>query len=181
MIGLKRGTVVLLPHQTMWEKEAEKAILLLKSLLKDIVVDIQHVGSTAIQNISAKPIIDIVVGVRNLENVKPYIERLEQEEIIFRNQDVAGQLLFVIGDFAKDTRTYHIHIVEWNSTAWNDYINFRDYLNTFPEQAKKYDSLKKQLAVKFSNNRADYTDGKQELIDRLLQKARYWRMEQRPE
>ena len=175
MLGLKRGTVELLPHQIMWEKEAEKVILLLKSLLKAIAVDIQHVGSTAIQGISAKPIIDIAIGVRDLEDIEPYIELLEQEGIIFRNKDVQGQLLFVMGDFEKDTRTHHIHVVEWNSTAWNDYINFRDYLNTFPEQAEKYDTLKKQLAVKFANNRESYTNGKQELIDSLLQEARCWR------
>ena len=175
MIGLKRGTVELVPHQLMWEEVAEETILLLKSLLNDVAIDIQHVGSTAIHNICAKPIIDIAVGVNTLDSIKPYIGLLEENGIIFRKEDVKEQLLFVIGDFEKDFRTHHIHVVEWNSTAWNNYINFRNYLNAFPEYAKEYDELKKKLAVEFSDNRGSYTAGKQELIDRMLKQALLWR------
>lgn len=175
MLGLKRGTVELLPHQMIWEQAAADTISLLKSLLGDFAIDIQHIGSTAIRSIYAKPIIDIAVGVSSLNGIKPYIGLLEQNGIIFRNEDVKGQFLFVIGDFEKDTRTHHIHIVEWNSIAWNNYINFRDYLNTFPDQAEKYDALKKELAVKFSNDRIKYTEGKQKLIDKLLKQAYFWR------
>ena len=129
MIGLKRGTVELLPHQSQWKDEAAKTVMLLKSVLNDTAIDIQHVGSTSIDNISAKPIIDIAVGVPTLDSIKPYIETLSKNGIIFRKEYVKEQLLFVIGDFEKDTRTHHIHVVEWNGKAWNNYINFRDYLN----------------------------------------------------
>lgn len=176
MLGLKRGTVELLPHYIIWEQVAADTISLLKSLLGDVSMDIQHIGSTAIRSIYAKPIIDIAVGVSSLDSIKPYIELLYQNGIIFRNEDVKGQFLFVIGDFEKDTRTHHIHIVEWNSIAWNNYINFRDYLNTFPAQAEKYNALKKELAVKFANDRIKYTEGKQKLIDKLLKQAYFWRM-----
>lgn len=175
-LGLKRGTVEFFPHQMIWEKTAKNTITLLKSLLDDIAIDIQHVGSTAISNICAKPIIDIVVGVNELDAIKLHIGLLEQNGIVFRNEDVKGQLLFVIGDFDKDIRTHHIHIVQWNSTAWNNYINFRDYLNAFPEQAEKYDTLKKNLAIKYADNRGSYTEGKKELIEILLKEAYLWRM-----
>ena len=132
MLGLKRGTVELIPHQTVWEEDAAKTILLLKSILNDAAIDIQHVGSTAIKNICAKPIIDIAVGVNSFNSIKPYIGLLEENGIIFRKEDVERQLLFVIGDFEKDIRTHHIHFVEWDSAEWNNYINFRDYLNAFP-------------------------------------------------
>ena len=132
MLGLKRGTVELIPHQTVWEEDAAKTILLLKSILNDAAIDIQHVGSTAIKNICAKPIIDIAVGVNSFNSIKPYIGLLEENGIIFRKEDVERQLLFVIGDFEKDIRTHYIHFVEWDSAEWNNYINFRDYLNAFP-------------------------------------------------
>lgn len=178
MIGLQRGTVELLPHQMIWEETAAKTIELLKSLLKDVAVDVQHVGSTAIRNICAKPIIDIAVGVNDLDSIKPCIGLLEENGIIFRKEDVKEQLLFVIGDFEKEFRTHHIHVVEWNSVAWNNYINFRDYLNSFPECAKEYDALKRKLAADFANNRGSYTAGKQELIDKLLKQAHLWRMKE---
>ncbi len=176
MIGLKRGTVELLPHDPQWKNAANETIILLKSLLQDVAIDIQHVGSTAIQNISAKPIIDIAVGVNTLDSIKPYIELLKNNGIIFRKEDVKEQLLFVIGDFEKEFRTHHIHVVEWNSIAWNNYINFRDYLNAFPEYAKEYDDLKKKLALEFANNRGNYTAGKQEFIDRILKQAHLWKV-----
>lgn len=83
-------------------------------MIPDVVIDAQHIGSTAITSIQAKPIIDIVVGVRSLSEIKSKIEQLQEKEIIFRGEDVKGQLLFVMGDFEKDTRTHHIHVVEWN-------------------------------------------------------------------
>ena len=176
MLGLKRGTVDLLPHNPLWEDIAAETIKLLKSLLNDVAVDIQHVGSTSIRNICAKPIIDIAVGVNMLDSIKPYIELLKKNGIIFRKEDVKEQLLFVIGDFEKEFRTHHIHVVEWNSIAWNNYINFRDYLNAFPEYAKEYDDLKKKLALEFADNRGNYTAGKQEFIDRILKQAHLWKV-----
>lgn len=172
-LGLIRGTVNLLPHEEQWDKTAKETILALKSLLGNVAIDIQHIGSTAINGIYAKPIIDIAVAVDSLDSIKPYIDLLEQNGIIFRNEDVCGQLLFVIGD--DETRTHHIHIVIWNSAVWQNYINFRDYLNTFPEQAKKYESLKLKLASKFADNRQSYTVGKQELIETILTQAQFWR------
>ncbi|MBE6738286.1 MAG: GrpB family protein [Ruminococcaceae bacterium] len=177
MLGLKRDTVKLLPHQKQWSKTAKDTILKLKALLGSVAIDIQHIGSTAIHGIYSKPIIDIAVGVDNLESINPYIDLLEQNGIMFRNEDVPGQLLFVIGDDKCDIITHHIHIVIWNSTAWHNYINFRDYLNAFPAQAKVYELVKKELALKFAGDRQSYTAGKQELIDTILKQAQLWRDE----
>lgn len=176
MLGLKRDTVELIPHQTIWEEDAAKTILLLKSILNDVAIDIQHVGSTAIKNICAKPIIDIAVGIKSLSSIKPYIGLLEEEGIIFRKEDVARQLLFVIGDFEKDIRTHHIHFVEWDSVEWNNYIYFRDYLNAFPKYAKEYEDLKKTLASEFFDDRGSYTAGKEEFIKRILEQSYLWRI-----
>jgi len=174
MLGLKRGTVQLLEHQECWHQLAAEATTQIKEILGDVAIDIQHVGSTAICGIHAKPIIDIAVGVHNVDDVKPYIDVLQHAGIVFRKQDVEGQILFVMGDFPNDFRTHHIHVVRWNSTDWNHYINFRDYLNAFPEKAALYDALKCSLAEQFSENRGNYTSGKQQLIDQLLLEADAW-------
>ncbi len=166
---------MLAPHQEEWTQNAERTIETLKRLLEPVAVDIQHIGSTAILSIHAKPIIDLVVGVRNLGDILPYVELLKQHDIVFRGEDVAGQLLFVMGDFEKDTRTHHIHVVRWNEAEWNNYVNFRDYLNRYPDKAMQYDAYKKKLAAQFADDRGSYTTGKQELIDRLLKEAHAWR------
>ena len=87
MNGLARGTVKLVPHQREWDKNAALTIKTLKHLLGDTAIDIQHIGSTAIASISAKPIIDIAVGVGNLQDMMPYVERLGQNGIIFDGED----------------------------------------------------------------------------------------------
>lgn len=177
-IGLKRGTVALLPHQMAWERNAENTIKTLKELLGEAAVDIQHVGSTAILAIHAKPIIDIAVGIREMEDIVPYIDLLAQHDIIDRGEDVSGQRLFVMGDFENDTRTHHIHVVKYKSTEWRHYINFRDYLNAYPEKAMLYDACKQNLAQQFADDRGHYTEGKQELITQLLKEADVWKRRQ---
>ncbi len=142
-------------------------------------MDIQHVGSTAVPSIHAKPILDMVVGVHQLEDILSCKDLLEQNGFIFCGEDVEGQILFVRGDFEKDVRTHHIHVVEWNGSAWKNYINFRDYLNAFPEKARMYDTCKQTLASRFPDDRNRYTAGKQELIDCLLAEAALWRAEQK--
>ncbi len=174
-IGLKRGTVYLENHSTEWDAEAARTIQVLKSIFQDDAVDIQHVGSTSVKTIPAKPIIDIVVGVSELKTVLLKKDQLESESIIFRFEENPGQMLFVMGDFENDTRTHHIHVVKYGSRQWNDYLNFRDYLNTSTQAAESYASLKAALARKYPTNRIAYTEGKSRLIEVLLNEARQWR------
>lgn len=111
-LGLKRGTVQLEPHDKQWDEIAVQTIKTLKSILGDDVIDIQHIGSTAIPTIKAKPIIDIAVGVTDFDKVMLHKEQLQKKGIFYRGSDVECQLLYVMGDMENDTRTHHIHIVK---------------------------------------------------------------------
>ena len=175
MLGLKRGTVELVPHQTEWDENASKTIMLLKEILGETALDIQHIGSTAVRSIRAKPIIDIVVGVGALKDIESYLDALKRRGIWSRGQYIEQQWLLVMGDMEKDIRTHHIHVVDWQSRSWENYLNFRDYLNAFPEKARLYEKQKQRLADAFPNDRQSYTRGKQEQIDALLKEARIWR------
>lgn len=176
-LGLKRGAVALEPHNAEWEKNAKETIYVLKTILGSDAVDIQHVGSTAIKEIMAKPIIDIAVAVKDFGDVLRHEEALKDAGIIFRGEDVAEQLLFVMGDFEKDTRTHHIHVVKWDEQQWRNYLNFRDYLNANPLAAVQYSKLKEKLAAVYPDNRKAYTEGKRQLIDEILAQAAKWREE----
>ena len=173
MIGLKRGTVELVPYQKEWSENAENIIRLLKHLLGDTAIDIQHIGSTAIFSIHAKPIIDISVAVYDLKDILPYVKLLKQHNIIFRGEVIAGEVLFVMGN--DEIRTHHIHVVKWKGKEWNNYINFRDYLNEHSEKAMLYDAYKQKLAMQFSDDRKSYTAGKEGIIQQLLTEAETWR------
>lgn len=170
-IGMKRGTVYLKEHQDSWEKIADQTIMQIKWILGDDAVDVQHIGSTSVRTIPAKPIIDIAAAVRDYDAVLQKKEMLEKEQIIFRLDERPEQLLFVKGDFEKDTRTHHIHVVAEDSKEWNNYIRFRDYLNANEKAARRYAALKKELAQKYPNDRNAYTEAKSELIAELLEEA----------
>lgn len=177
MLGLKRGTVSLLPHEKEWETQAQQIVGVLRQVLGDAARDIQHIGSTSINHICAKPILDIVVGMKDPEQVLEFVPALEEQGVIYRNHgaDDEGGLLFVMGDFAADTRTCHIHVVVWQGKAWYNYLNFRDYLNARPEQARRYETRKRELAERYANDRERYTAGKAPLIALLLEQAERWR------
>ena len=175
---MKRGTVYLEPHQSEWERAAEETISTLKNILGSIAADIQHIGSTSIKTISAKPIIDIAVAVNDYELILSKRDVIEKADIVFRFDERPEQLLFVMGDFENDTRSHHIHVVLYGSDEWNNYINFRDYLNSNTEAAMEYEAVKLRLAEQYPDDRIAYTDGKQEVIDRLLADARVWKRKQ---
>lgn len=167
-LGLKRVTVKREPHDKQGNEIAVQTIKTLKSILGDDAVDIQHIGSTAISVIKAKPIIDIVVGVTDFERIKLHNEQLENEGIFYRGSDVEHQVLYVMGDMEKKIRTHHIHVVKWNETEWKNYIHFRDYLNANENMALQYQKLKEELESKYADNRIAYTNGKQDMIDIIL-------------
>ena len=172
-IGLIRGTVALEPHCPEWEVSAEQTIALLKRLLKDTAVDIQHVGSTAVRGICAKPIIDIAVGAARLDDILKMNGVLAENGFIFRGQDLPEQYLYVCG--GNDFRTHHIHAVEYGSEAWNNYVNMRDYLNCHEADALAYSALKESLARQYPDDRVTYTQMKSEFISHILRKAKAWR------
>ena len=174
MLGLQRGKVSLSDHNSEWISEAKEVILELWSLLGKYAVDIQHVGSTSIRYIHAKPIIDIAVAVDDFDNLREVRDVLEANGFSYVCEDIAGQYLFACG--TDEIRTHHIHFVCADSEAWHNYLNFRDYLMAFPDKAKEYDRLKQALAAQYSNDRARYTAGKAQLVSQLLEEAKNWRM-----
>ena len=177
-IGLKRGTVCLEEHQKSWEGSAEKTIADIRNALDGIDADVQHVGSTSIKSIKAKPIIDIAVGVPDFESVSARNDKLKEACIFpatWNFDDHPEELLYVKGDFEKDTRTHHIHVVLKTSKEWKNYLNFRDYLNAMPSAAREYEAVKEKLEAMYPDNREKYTAGKSEIIAKLLEEAEKWR------
>lgn len=167
-LGLKRGTVELLDHDKNWETIAQNTMIILKKILKEEIIAIEHIGSTAISTIKAKPIIDLVVGVNDLSKIIQFNEQLEQANILYRGPEHENQLLYVMTDFENDTRTHHIHVVKYQSIEWENYLYFRDTLNQNKDIALEYQQLKENLSKQYRNDRISYTLGKQAFIDQIL-------------
>lgn len=170
-IGLKRGEVKLSAYCNEWKTcyEVEKELLL--NLLGSNVIDVQHIGSTAVPGLSAKPIIDLMVGIRNLKDGLKLVELLEGQGYEFRGEaGIPGRLYFVKGN--ADFRTHHLHMVEYQSEFWTNHLLFRDYLIRYKDAAKEYDNIKQRLATQYQFDRIAYTDGKSAFIQSILQKAK---------
>ena len=179
MIGLARGTVKLCEHEKEWELEAQNTISRLKNILGNVIKDIQHVGSTSILSIKAKPIIDIALAVDDFYDILSFEKELKDAGFYYRPNaqvTIKNQLLFACGNFYEGTgnlQTHFIHVVRTNSMDWLNYINFRDYLNHTPSVAKEYEELKVSLALQapVDNGREMYLKGKHDFIVYTLRKA----------
>jgi GrpB-like predicted nucleotidyltransferase (UPF0157 family) len=172
---LKQDHVDIVAYDLEWPATASMEINQLRAVLPSSkIIDIQHVGSTAIPGMAAKPIVDIQIAVHSLEEMKvlavPALQKLGYE-YWYENPD-PERMFFVKGmpPFGKK-RTHHIHILEPASKHWHGKINFRDYVIAHPEIAKEYQQLKVKLAEQFTYDREEYTNAKGEFVNRILKLA----------
>lgn len=180
MIGLKRGTVELFEHDIAWDIEADNTIKRLKQVLGNIAKNIQHVGSTSIPAIKAKPIIDLALAVDNFEDIISHTDILRNNGFFYRpNVTIENELLLACGNYYEGTgelQTHFIHVVLTGSMEWKNYINFREYLNANIDVAKDYEKLKISLAqdAPIDFGREKYLEGKRGFIAYTLRKALVW-------
>ena len=174
-IGLKRGCVLLVSHEDDWENSANTTIKILYDILGNNAKDIQHVGSTSIKHIKAKPIIDIAIAVEDFQDVLEFEKQLQNKGFYYRpDVNITNQLLFACGNYydgTGDLQTHFIHVVLKDSIEWKNYIKFKDYLNSHIEIAKEYERVKTDMYVKYPNDRSSYLKGKEEIINSILEKA----------
>ena len=180
-IGLKKGKVLLCDHNPQWEDIAKQTICILHDILGDSAIDIQHVGSTAVKNIQAKPVIDIIVGVRDFADVDKFSSTLEDNGFFFVGYEgKEGQPVYQCGEFdivLKEMTflTHYIHIVKFGGKQWNDYINMRDYLNNHPEEAKTYEKIKLESSRKNGESLRSYHSDKKMIVALLIERANEWK------
>lgn len=164
------GEVRLEPYNPLWK---EKFVIEKENLLKmmgGIVITIEHIGSTSIEGLSAKPIIDIAVAVNRLtdfEKVKQ--EFLNNSEYSIKEDSPSDEILVRKGP--EESRTHFIHIMELESSRYKNTILFRDYLIAHSKERLEYEELKTELAGKYSDNRVMYTSLKNDFITDILNKA----------
>jgi GrpB-like predicted nucleotidyltransferase (UPF0157 family) len=169
MEGVERYKVRLLPHSGEWEKEFISVKKLLTDILGADALDIQHVGSTAILGICAKPILDVAVRVVSFSSLN--IEGMKRNGYEDCGESgVPGRRLFVL---RKDgsISLHHIHCYEADNMDFENLVRFRDYLNSHPDYAIQYDELKLSLAERYPNDRILYTNGKESFIQNILKRA----------
>ena len=151
-MGLDRNKVKLEEYNEKWKEDFDKEKILLKNIFKEDAIDIQHVGSTAIPGIKAKPIIDIAIAVKELDIALKHKEELEKEGYVFRGDaGVKGRYFFSKG--TDENKTHHIHVETIDSPNWENHVLFKNYLIKHPEEIKQYEKVKLELAEKYKDER----------------------------
>jgi GrpB-like predicted nucleotidyltransferase (UPF0157 family) len=170
--------IIIQSYDRNWPALFEEEKARLAAALSEHITSIQHIGSTSVPGLGAKPIIDIMIAVPSLAEadefcIQPitalgyeYVKEFEAEtpqRRYFRKQNAEG------------APTHHIHLVRINSDWWVDHLLFRDYLRGNSEVRRAYDALKRQLAEREWESRDDYTQTKSGFIQQVMEEARAWR------
>src|SRR5262245_9247929 len=175
-----REDVAVVPYDPAWPElfRREKEHLL-SCLPADLVRRVEHFGSTAVPGLAAKPVIDMLVEVADLDATRALIAPvLEAQGYDYFWRPTRGEggppfyAWFIKRDPASGLRTHHIHMVEASFREHWDRLLFRDYLIAHPQAAQEYQELKLRLASAFPNDRVAYTEGKAEFVVRVTEEAR---------
>lgn len=161
--------VVLVAYDPLWPKEFQVEADRIAKACHELEIRIEHMGSTAVPGLSAKPIIDIAAGVPPLAEREPYIQALKQ--LGYRHKGahgIPGRDYFVRGS----PQSHHVHMVSWSSDGWRENLLFRDYLRGNPAVMLEYEILKRQLAIAHTHDRRQYTTSKGPFIQAVLRQAR---------
>ena len=166
MLGLKRGAVELVPYCDRWPVLFAEEECAIRAAVGHIVLDVQHIGSTAVPGLLAKPILDIGVALRDTADVGRCVTPLAALGYEFLgDRGCVGDWFFAKGP--DDLRTHYIHMVERTSSDWSNYLAFRDALAADEHARNEYASLKLRLLKEAGGNRDAYTEGKGQFVRRV--------------
>jgi GrpB-like predicted nucleotidyltransferase (UPF0157 family) len=156
-------SVVIVDYNPAWPQMYAEERALIVSAMGPWLLDIEHGGSTSVPGLAAKPIIDIIVGVRRLDDAMECVKSLAAVGYEYKPDDdlIAERRYFNKG---PQERHRHLHVVELGGDFWRRHLAFRDYLRTHPDTAQQYAALKRELAHRFADDSVAYTGAKTEFI-----------------
>jgi len=166
--------IELAPPDPEWPRRFEDEAARLREIIPaDMLVGLEHIGSTAVPGMPAKPVIDIMAAVTDLSAARErLVEPLEAAGYAFWADNPASDRLFFVKGLPPSApkRTHHLHLMELGETT-NRHLAFRDYLRVHADEARRYAQLKTELADRFRDDREGYTEAKTAYIEDVLAKA----------
>jgi GrpB-like predicted nucleotidyltransferase (UPF0157 family) len=159
--------VELVDHDPSWSHLYEQEAAKLRAIFDGRLEGIEHIGSTAVPGLCAKPIVDVLVGLRQLELTDEQIAAMGELGYHFLGEHGLPGRLF----FRKEPRTHHVHVVEHRGEHWERQLTFRDTLRSDEEERKRYDAFKRRLAAQ-GHPREVYTELKTPFIREVEARAR---------
>jgi GrpB-like predicted nucleotidyltransferase (UPF0157 family)/chloramphenicol 3-O-phosphotransferase len=164
-----REPIVVTDYDASWPALFEQLARPLRDAVRDVGASVEHVGSTAVPGLAAKPVIDIDVVVRAPGDVAPAVERLCALGYVYQgDKGVAGREAFL---WPPGMRQHHVYVVVDGSTPHRNHATFRDYLRAHPAVAAEYAALKRELAARYGRDGIGYTEAKDEFVANALREA----------
>ncbi|EJQ28505.1 GrpB family protein [Bacillus cereus] len=165
--------IIVVPHENHWSEKFQMEAERLKTAMPE-TVKIHHIGSTSVPGLAAKPIIDMIMEVENIERVDGWNERfIELGYIVKGENGISRRRYFIHG--TEEKRSYHLHVFEKGNPEIVRHLAFPDYMMAHCEEAEAYATLKRELAEKYTYDGTLYTEGKNEFVRNVDEKAKEWR------
>ena len=163
--------IVVIAYDPAWPAEFEAERKLLTDALRSSAI-IEHIGSTSVPGLAAKPVIDMLVGVAGLAEIEARIPELEalSYQYVLEFESVTPERRY-FRKMEGSAMTHQIHAVVVGGEFWVRHLAFRDYLRSHPDTAREYAQLKTELAARHRLEREAYTDAKGPFIRRVEEKA----------
>jgi GrpB-like predicted nucleotidyltransferase (UPF0157 family) len=162
-------SLIVTEYDPSWIQMFQQLREFVHPVLSDFVVTIDHVGSTSVPGLAAKPIVDIDVVVSTQSDVLKAIQRLATIGYVHEGDlGTAGREAFIP---PTNVTWHHLYVCTMDNSEYKRHILFRDYLRNHPEDARKYGDLKLELAQRFPNDRLAYTNAKGAFVKEILQRA----------
>jgi GrpB-like predicted nucleotidyltransferase (UPF0157 family) len=159
--------VEIVPYDPIWPRRFDEEARLLRGVLQPwLAGSVEHIGSTAVPGLSAKPVVDIMAAVESLDASRPAMAVLAAVGYCYAPYREDAEHWFCKPSFAF--RTHHLHLVPAESRQWIEALAFRDYLRARPETAAAYADIKRDLAQRYRFDREAYTAAKRPFIERVV-------------
>ena len=164
--------VVVVPYNKQWVSMYEEEAIKLRRIFGEQLVAIHHIGSTSIPGLEAKPIIDIMPVVEDINSVDEHNESMREIGYEPKGENgIPERRYFQKGG---DNRSHHVHIFQVGNPHVERHLAFRDYLRTHPIEAREYGDFKQKLAQEFPYDIGSYVQGKESLVKDIEQRALEW-------
>ena len=173
LVAIDRMKIIIERYNNNWRTKFEEEFDLLMNSIKESDIKIEHIGSTSIEGLAAKPIIDIMIGLKDFNTANNHISTIESlgYNYVSKYENIMPHRRF----FTKESsgkRTHHVHMVGLESEFWNRHLRFRNHLRNNNEDRDKYLELKMDLAKREWANGNEYADAKSEFIKEIEEKTK---------
>lgn len=165
--------VIIVDYDPRWPQEYEEERRRILAAIGPTLVAIEHVGSTAVPGLGAKPIIDIMAAVARLDDARACVAPLQHIGYTYvpaYEAELPERRYFRKGP--PEGRTHHLHMVEFGSDFWQRHLRFREALRADPDAAREYERLKRALAAQYGTDRDGYTLAKTAFVESVLARPR---------